>query len=177
MLSNHVWCLNSNTKRPHVFSHVFHGSTEVPHQVLIEARFHVQPTSVLRQQGSAPPHLEEGLGTMWEPEGTLCVFLEFIYVFFCGFGGCLEVLICFQVLFWRVLRVLPGAKMVPSEDVTPSTSSSESTKDSPSPRFLSSLRSYSKKMDIWWYLPIEYLLHYLHIQRYIYIIIHIYIYT
>ena len=181
MLSNHVWCLNSNTKFwPHDVSHVFHGSTEVPHQVLIEARFHVQPTStsVLRQQGSAPPHLEEGLGTMWEPCGDslcflglhICVFLWFWCVF-------LEVLICFQVLFWRVLRVLPGAKMVPSEDVTPSTSSSESTKDSPSPRFLSSLRSYSKKMDFWWYLPIEYLLHYLHIQRYICIIIHIYIYT
>ena len=80
-----------------MMSHVFHGSTEVPHQVLIEARFHVQPTStsVLRQQGSAPPHLEEGLGTCGNHVGTmwgLSVFswtsyMCFSVVLVCVFGG------------------------------------------------------------------------------------------
>ena len=180
MLSNHVWCLNSKHVLAPWCPMFFMAQLRSRTRCWLKPAFMSSPlplpscvSKALRRRTWKKGW--EHAGTMWEPCGDslcflglhICVFLWFWCVF-------LEVLICFQVLFWRVLRVLPGAKMVPSEDVTPSTSSSESTKDSPSPRFLSSLRSYSKKMDNWWYLPIEYLPITLFAHIYIYIIIHIY---
>ena len=184
MLSNHVWCLNSKHVLAPWCPMFFMAQLRSRTRCWLKPAFMSSPlplpscvSKALRRRTWKKGW--EHAGTMWEPCGDslcflglhICVFLWFWCVF-------LEVLICFQVLFWRVLRVLPGAKMVPSEDVTPSTSSSESTKDSPSPRFLSSLRSYSKKwiIDDICLLNI-YLLHYLHIYIYIHNYTYIQTYT
>ena len=125
----------------------------------------------------------------WEPCGnhvgtranSLCFFGVHMcmYIYICGFlwFWCvfLEVLICFQVPFGRVLRVLP-AKMVPSEDATPSTSSSESTKDSPSPK-ISLITQIILKKNGYLMIFAYWISTYYIICTYIYIYVYNYTYT